>query len=118
MTKLKTVALLTAIVVFASSDLSLAKPSPDRPTDRLSLTDAQQARAYDDLYMSPFAQTPPPGFKAVVGAVVPYSIATGRMTSKAASDVPALGPYKFAMIKNKLLIVNPLDNKIAEVVSS
>jgi hypothetical protein len=82
------------------------------------LTITQQKRAYDDLFMPPFAQTPPSGFEAIVGAVVPKSIATAPVTSKAVNDVHKLQPYEFAMIKNKLLIVNPSDHKIAEVISS
>jgi hypothetical protein len=115
MTNLKTVALagMTLLVV---SGVSMAAVK-SQPTDRVSLTDTQQKKAYGDLFMPPFAQTPPSGFEATVGAVVPKSIATAPITPKAAADVPKLRLYDFAMIKNKLLIVNPLDNKIAEVVS-
>lgn len=117
MTTLKTIA-LGAVIAIASSSSSLAATTPGQPTDRLSLTDAQQKEAYNDLYMSPFAQTPPSGFKAVVGAVVPRSIATGRMPSKAATAVPVLRSYSFGIIKNKVLIVNPSDNKVVDVISS
>jgi hypothetical protein len=111
---------LAGMTLLASFWVSLAAAAepPARPTDRLSLTTTQQKTAYDDLFMPPFAQTPPSGFEAIVGVIVPKSIATARVTSKAADDVPKLRPYQFAMIKNKLLIVNPLDHKIAEVISS
>ena len=39
------------------------------------------------------------------------------MPAKAASDVPALKPYNFAMLQKKLVIVNPSDHKIAEVIT-
>jgi hypothetical protein len=39
------------------------------------------------------------------------------VTAKAAGDVPALKPYKFAMLQRKLVIINPRDGKIAEVIS-
>jgi hypothetical protein len=107
-----------ALFVTSWASLAAAPEASARPTDRLSLTTTQQRTAYDDLFMPPFAQTPPSGFEAIVGAVVPNSIATAPVTSKAANDVPKLRPYEFAMIKNKLLIVNPLDHKIAEVISS
>ena len=57
------------------------------------------------------------GFSAVAGAVVPNSITTAPITTKAASDVPALKPYHFAMLQHKLVIVNPSDKKIAEVIT-
>ena len=37
--------------------------------------------------------------------------------SKAARAVPSLRPYDFAMVQGKLLIVNPSDKKVAEVIS-
>jgi hypothetical protein len=115
MTNLKAVA-LAGMALLAVPEVSPA--GAFRPMDRVSLTNAEQKKAYADLFMPPFAQTPPSGFKATVGAVVPKAIATAPITSKAADDVPKLRPYDFAMIKKKLLIVNPLDDKIAEVVSS
>jgi hypothetical protein len=33
------------------------------------------------------------------------------------SAVPALRPYDFAIVQGKLLIVNPSDRKIAEVIT-
>ena len=62
-------------------------------------------------------QEAPAGFSAVAGAVVPNSVTTAPITSKAASDVPALKPYHFAMLQHKLVIVNPANKKIAEVIT-
>lgn len=42
---------------------------------------------------------------------------TASVPRKAASDVPSLKPYDFAMLQKKLLIVNPADRKIAEVIT-
>ena len=42
---------------------------------------------------------------------------TAPVTAKAASDVPALKPYKFAKEQKKLVIVNPSDQKIADVIT-
>ena len=49
--------------------------------------------------------------------MVPNTVTTAPITSKAASDVPALKPYNFAMLQHKLVIVNPADKKIAEVIT-
>jgi hypothetical protein len=108
---------LTAIALLGSAGLSLAATTPRQPADQLNLTETQQKKAYDDLYMQPFAQTPPPGFKPAIGAVIPHSIAMGRMPPKAVAAVPALSDYRFAMIKNEILVVNPSDDKIADVIS-
>jgi hypothetical protein len=39
------------------------------------------------------------------------------VTTRAANDVPALNPYRFAMMEHKLMIINPSDGKIAEVIA-
>jgi hypothetical protein len=85
--------------------------------DTLSLSSAQQKTAWKDLYTGSLNQKAPAGFNAVAGAVVPDTVTTAPVTSKAASDVPALKPYHFAMLQNKLVIVNPADKKIAEVIT-
>jgi hypothetical protein len=86
-------------------------------SDSLSLDGTQQKTAWNDLYVKSLNQTAPSGFNAVTGAVVPNGVKTAPVTAKAAGDVPALKPYAFAMLQNKLLIVNPTDKKIAEVIT-
>ena len=85
--------------------------------DTLMLSNAQQKTAWHDLYTKALNQAAPSGFGAAVGAVVPKSVTTAPMPAKAASDVPALKPYNFAMLQKKLVIVNPSDHKIAEVIT-
>ncbi len=85
--------------------------------DSLNLTTAQRKTAWKDLYTGVLNQNTPSGFQASVGAVVPSNVATAPMTAKAASDVPALKPYQFAMVQKKLVIINPADRKIADVIS-
>jgi hypothetical protein len=86
-------------------------------SDALTLSTAQRKAAWNDLYTGALNQKTPSGFNAIVGATVPHGIVTAPVTAKAASDVPALGPYKFAMVQKKLVIVNPSDGKIAEVIA-
>jgi ABC-type transport system substrate-binding protein len=88
-----------------------------KASDTLSLTSTQQKTAWRDLFTPSLNQTTPSGFDATVGAVVPNSVATAPVSSKAAHAVPALKPYDFAMIQKKLVIVNPSDKKIAEVIT-
>ncbi len=100
----------------AGMQSSNAKMSP-QASDSLTLTNAQQKTAWNDLYTRSLNQKTPSGFNATVGALVPNSVITAPVTSKAASDVPALKPYNFAMLQKKLVIVNPTDKKIAEVIT-
>ncbi len=88
-----------------------------QPADTLTLSDAQRKSAWQDLYMDSLNQTTPPGFDAVVGATVPNTIVIVPVTAQAGSDVPALKPYSFAMVQKKLVIVNPSNRKIADVIA-
>jgi hypothetical protein len=99
-----------------TAPLQGAKMAP-KASDTLTLTAAQQETAWNDLYMSSLNQNTPAGFDAKVGAALPTSVTTGAVTTKASRDVPALKPYRFAMVQKKLVIVNPSDHKIAEVIA-
>jgi hypothetical protein len=107
----------TAVLLFGVTAASAATMSKLIASDSLNLTGPQQKTAWHDLYMRLLNQKGPSGFSAVVGAVVPSSVATAPVASKAASDVPALKPYDFAVVQKKLVIVNPSDKKIAEVIN-
>jgi len=99
-----------------STNATSAKPSA-QAGDTLSLSDAQRQAAWQDLYMDSLNQSTPPGFDAVVGATVPNTIVIVPVTAQAGSDVPALKPYSFAMVQKKLVIVNPSNRKIADVIA-
>lgn len=114
-------ALLAGIAAASAAPMESAKtPSAKMAppaSDTLVLSTAQQKTAWDDLYTGALSQKTPLGFNAAVGATVPSNIVTAPVPAKAVGDVPALKPYKFAMLRKKLLIVNPNDGKIAEVIA-
>ena len=118
MKKQTSIALAAAALLAGSMAASAATMSnPAKTDDTLNLTSNQQKTAWRDLYMPSLNQKAPAGFHATIGAVVPSSVTTAPVPHKAASDVPSLKPYDFAMLQRKLLIVNPSDKKIAEVIT-
>jgi hypothetical protein len=86
-------------------------------SDTLTLTSAQRKKAWDDLYTGTLNQKTPSGFEATVGAALPSTIVSAPVTARAAGDVPPLKPYKFAMVQKKLVIVDPSDGKIVDVIT-
>ena len=92
----------------------MAKPGVN---DTLSLASTQQKTAWNDLKGQASNQPAPAGLQTTIGSIVPASVMLAPVPSKAASDVPMLKPYDFAMVSGKLLIVNPSDRKIAEVIT-
>jgi Protein of unknown function (DUF1236) len=102
-------------VVSAAS--AATAPTAARAGDTLTLTGTQQRTAWRDLTRPPLNQRTPSGFTATVGSAVPGTVVIAPVPPKAASDVPVLKPYDFAMVQHKVVIVNPADNKIAEVIA-
>jgi hypothetical protein len=97
----------------SSSSSTMARSA----SETLILTSAQQKTAWNDLHSQAAKQKAPSGFTATIGSVVPSTLKIAPVPRKAASAVPALRPYDFAMVQGKLLIVNPHDKKIAEVIT-
>ena len=62
-------------------------------------------------------QTAPPGFKAEIGQSVPKSILLRRLPSDATDRVWAAKPYDYVMLQNQLLIVNPHDRIVDDVIT-
>jgi hypothetical protein len=105
--------LMSGITAASAATMS----SSVKASDTLNLTSGQQKMAWRDINMPSLNQSAPTGFTPSVGVVMPNSITTAPVPPKAASDVPALKPYDFAMVQKKLVIVNLSDHKIAEVIT-
>jgi hypothetical protein len=101
----------------AMSNPSASSTVTGKASDMLNLTTTQQKSAWNDLNGQATHQTAPSGFQPIVGAVVPSTVKIQPVPNKAASDIPSLKPYDFAMVQGKLLIVNPSDKKVAEVIN-
>jgi len=128
------IALLSGISVAAAADMpkshstttgsataqdKMAKPSSmSQAQDKLSLTSTQRKTAWQDISKLATREKAPAGFAAKVGEAVPGSLTTHPVPVSTANKVPALRPYQYAMLSShKLLIVNPSDKKIAEVIT-
>jgi hypothetical protein len=118
MKKQTSIALAAAVLLSGVTAASAATMSNSaKASDTLSLSSTQQKTAWRDFYMPSLNQNAPSGFNAIVGAVVPNSVTTAPVPSKAASAIPTLRPYDFAILQKKLVIVNPSDKKITEVIT-
>jgi hypothetical protein len=115
MKKQTTLALAAALVMFGAGAASAAVGP--RASDTLNLSPTQQKTAWNDINKQASNQTAPADFNAMPGAVVPSVLKISSVPSKAARDVPSLRPYDFAIVQGKLLIVNPSDKKVAEVIT-
>jgi hypothetical protein len=125
------VVLLAGVSVVAAAGVSKSSTPKPAPTgsassamsqpvaaDSLSLSVSQQQTAWKDISAQATKESAPPGFTANVGAAVPSDLATHPVPVSTSSKVPELRPYQYALLSSgKLLIINPTDKKIAEVIT-
>lgn len=124
MKEMGSLALSAAVLVAAVSTASagsvqtgsISARTPGAATDRLDLNRIQQKVAWADLRSLPTNQKAPSDFIPIQGSVLPNSVVIQAVTKQAAGDVPALKSYDFAIVSGKLLIVNPSDKKVVEVI--
>jgi hypothetical protein len=86
-------------------------------SNTLNLNGVQRRLAWKDLSTAAAKQNLPPGFNATAGAAVPSTLKIEPVPTKVARDIPSLRPYDFATAKGKVLIVNPSDKKITDVIT-
>jgi hypothetical protein len=123
------IALLSGVSIAAAADHgmsgskstttgSASSLSQPMAKDSLSLTSSQRKIAWKDISGQAAKEKAPAGFTAKFGAAIPGTLTTQPVPVSTANKVPALRPYQYALLdSNKLLIVNPSDKKVAEVIS-
>jgi hypothetical protein len=100
-----------------SSSAMSKKPTQAMAADNLSLTHSQERTAWRDIHKQASRQSAPSGFTASIGATVPNGISLQSMPAKVAARVTSLKPYDYALLPDKLLIVNPTDKKVVDVIT-
>jgi hypothetical protein len=83
----------------------------------LSLT-TQQKQTIAQSVQTEMAQPAPAGFQPKVGALVPQSLTVRQLPSTVTSQVPAARNLQFAKLdNNEVLLVDPKDHRVAEIIS-
>jgi hypothetical protein len=86
---------------------------------RLFLNGAQEHFIFQHVSkLARTKETVPPGFTAEIGHVVPNSIKLHRFPSDVTKRVWAVTSYDYAMLQNQLLIINPQDRRVVDIVTS
>jgi hypothetical protein len=116
-TAIAVAAALLSGAMLASAPASAALfPSPHaKAGDSLTLPCDQQKTAWNDLNGTA-ASNAPASFQPSTSSALPSTVTVHAIPAKTASAVPALRPYDYAKVGGKLLIVNPHDMMIAEVI--
>jgi hypothetical protein len=120
---LAAVALLSGISVAGAAGMSKSTTTGSgaampKPSDTLTLTGSQQKMAWKDINSQAVKESAPATFTAKIGAAVPKGLSTKPVPVSTANKIPALRPFQYALLDSKkLLIVNPTDHKVAEIIT-
>jgi hypothetical protein len=85
-------------------------------SDTVILSAAQRRAIWNDLSKQATNQNAA-GFNAEIGTFVPNTVKIEPMPSKVTANNPSLQPYDFAMVNHKLVIVDPSNKVIADILS-
>jgi len=91
--------------------------SPKKPA--LHLTDAQRKIVIDAVSWRDTGDKLPAGFSPVVGADIPTQakLPSHPVPSPASDRIPALKNYYYAKMPDKVLLIDPMTRKVAEVIA-
>jgi hypothetical protein len=89
---------------------------PMHGSDTVILSAAQRKAVWNDLSKQATNQNAA-GFDGTTGTFVPNAVKIEPMPSKVTANNPSLRPYDFAMVNHKLVIVDPSNKVIADVLS-
>jgi hypothetical protein len=129
MNSLKSFAMVAALLAGGTS-LALAQNTPSAAgaseqaaspanathgTDTVILSAAQRRALWNNLSKQVTNQSAS-GFEAQIGTFIPSSVKIEPIPGKAAANNPQLRPYDYAMVDHDLVIVDPANKVIADVV--
>ena len=112
----KQTAILSAVALLLCGVATASAATTNGASDTVILSAAQRTTAWNDLNRHTTNQSAS-GFDAAIGTFVPKTVKINPMPSKAAADVPSLRPYHYAMVDHKLIIVDPSNEVIADVLT-
>ncbi|MFZ0607359.1 MAG: DUF1236 domain-containing protein [Xanthobacteraceae bacterium] len=105
-----------AMLASAPASAALFSSPAKAAADSLTLSSQQQKTAWNDLNRAATSNAPS-SFQPSTSSALPSTVTVHAIPSKTATAVPALGAYDYAKVNGKLLIVNPHDMMIAEVIN-
>ena len=112
----RTIGLALLVTLGAAGTMARASPgSPTWITD--GLTGAQHQEILQGTSPQAVKESPPAGFKAEIGKVVPSSIKLQPMPKQVSEQVPAVKSFDFAMLQDQLLIVDPTSKKVIDIIT-
>jgi hypothetical protein len=109
---------LASILLLCSIGIALAQGLGSAPSDILALTGAEEHLIWESVVTAESAPTrAPSGFVAMLDSAVPASLTLHEIPTSVIDRIPELEGYKYTIVDNELLIVNPADMKIVDIIT-
>jgi hypothetical protein len=109
---------LAAALLLSSVGVAGAAAMSASATDNLKLTSTQEHTIWQSVSKSSTSMNAPKGFTPTIGAAVPSTVSLKALPSDVVKQVPTVQPYEYAMFNNEVLIVNPTDKKVVDIIRS
>jgi len=107
---------IAALVLLSAHGFAIAGEHDFLPSDLLSVTGAEERLMWEAVGNTSYTRAPS-GFVAMLDAAVPASLTLRPVPPSVVQQVPELKGYEYAMVENELLIVNPIDMKIVDIIT-
>jgi uncharacterized protein DUF1236 len=116
---------IVALALCAGAGIAAAQqPGPMTGTSstattstELQLTPQQRASIYDSVTKQKMTRTPPPAnLHVAVGGDLPASMELYDLPPNIAADIPATKLYKYTMVQNQVVIVDPTKMKVIDII--
>jgi hypothetical protein len=113
-------ACVMTIAIIGSAGLAMAQ-APSETAGSYSghpklMLSAQQKQAVEQALKSESPQSSAAGAEAEVGTSLPSSLTPLRMPNAVVQQVPEAKNYRFVKLANRVLMVDPVDRTIAEII--
>ena len=109
-------AVAAALLLCSIAGASAAETGPFLVASEFVLTGAQEQLLWQRIGRNA-SSTTPSGLMATVGATLPASVALHPLPATVTRQIPAVRPYKYTMLGQTLLIINPTDRVIVDVIT-
>jgi Protein of unknown function (DUF1236) len=110
----KQTAIITATTLLLCGVATANAATAMQGSDTVILSAAQRKAVWNDLSKQATNQNAS-GFNAMTGTFVPGSVKIEPIPSKSTANNPQLRPYDYAMVDHDLVIVDPTNKVIVDV---
>lgn len=96
---------------------SVPKASASQASDSIKLSSAQEKTIWQDVNKQQYNAKAPSGFTAKVGEKLPNTVMLHPLPTSVTNNIATMRPYEYAMLDQRVLIVNPQDKKVVDVIT-